>query len=103
MRPIHNREEYLVLRNGDEQKQLVARIRAGEDGLKSKLVQMNYSCLPNADGSLKGSKTASTSVGMDIDFKAPCDLSVEEQESWLAACMAKVPEMVLAKKDELDC
>ena len=101
MRPIHNREEYLVLRNGDEQKQLVARIRAGEDGLKSKLVQMNYSCLPNADGSLKGSKTASTSVGMDIDFKAPCDLSVEEQQTWLAACMAKVPEMVLAKKDEL--
>ena len=101
MRPVHNREEYLALRNGGEQKQLVARIRAGEDGLKSKLVQMNYSCLPNKDGSLKGSKTASMSVGMDIDFKAPCELSAEEQQKWLAACMAKVPEMVLAKKDEL--
>jgi hypothetical protein len=62
---------------------------------------MNYSCLPNEDGSLKGSKTASKSVGMDIDFKAPCELSEEEQKTWLAECMAKVPEMVLAKKDEL--
>jgi hypothetical protein len=101
MRPILTREEYLCLRNGGEQKQLVARIRAGEEGLKSKLVQMNYSCLPNADGSLKGSKTASMSVGMDVDFKAPCDLSAEEQKTWFAACMAKVPELVLAKKDEL--
>ena len=101
MRPIHNREEFLGLRNGGEQKQLVTRIRAGEDGMKSKLVQMNYSCLPNADGSLKGSNTASMSVGMDIDFKAPCDLPEEEKTAWLAACMAKVPELVLAKKDEL--
>ncbi len=101
MRPIHNREEYLGLRNGGEQKQLVTRIRAGEAQLKSNLVQMNYSCLPNDDGSLKGSKTASMSVGMDIDFKAPCDLSAEEQKSWLAECMSKVPELVLAKKDEL--
>jgi hypothetical protein len=62
---------------------------------------MNYSCLPNKDGSLKGSKTASMSVGMDIDFKAPCELSAEEQQKWLAACMTKVPEMVLAKKNEL--
>ena len=74
MRPVLTREEYLGLRNGGEQKQLVAWIRAGEEGLKSKLVQMNYSCLPNDDGSLKGSKTASMSVGMDVDFKAPCDL-----------------------------
>ena len=101
MRPVLTREEYLGLRNGGEQKQLVARIRAGEEGLKSKLVQMNYSCLPNADGSLKGSKTASMSVGMDVDFKAPCDLSAEEQKTWFAECMAKVPELVLAKKDEL--
>ena len=101
MRPILTREEYLGLRNGGEQKQLVARIRAGEEGLKSKLVQMNYSCLPNDDGSLKGSKTASMSVGMDVDFKAPCDLSAEEQKTWFAECMAKVPELVLAKKDEL--
>ena len=101
MRPIHNREAYLTLRNSSEQMSHVSRIRQGEEQLKSSLVQMNYSCLPNADGSLKGSKTASMSVGMDIDFKAPCDLAEEEKANWLAACMAKVPELVLSKKDEL--
>ena len=67
MRPVLTREEYLSLRNGGEQRRLVERIRAGEEGLKSKLVQMNYSCLPNDDGTLKGSKRMSTTVGMDID------------------------------------
>ncbi len=88
MRPIHNKEEYMALRNGGEQEQLVARIRAGEEGLKPILVQMNYSCLPNADGSLKGSKTASMSVGMDIDH-----LTAEE--------MPAVRERILSKKAEL--
>ena len=36
MRPILTREEYLSLRNGGEQRRLVERIRAGEEGLKSK-------------------------------------------------------------------
>ncbi|UKK61189.1 DUF3987 domain-containing protein [Prevotella communis] len=88
MRPISTREEYLSLRNGGEQRRLVERIRAGEEGLKSKLVQMNYSCLPNEDGSLKGSKTMSTTVGMDIDH-----LSKEE--------MPAVRERILQKKEEL--
>jgi hypothetical protein len=101
MRPIHTREEYLSLRNGGEQKPNMKRIRGGEVGLKSKLVQMNYSCLPNDDGSLKGSKTMSTTVGMDIDFVAPKELSAEEQQAWLSERLARVPELVLAKKDEL--
>ena len=101
MRPVLTREEYLSLRNGGEQRRLVERIRAGEEGLKSKLVQMNYSCLPNEDGSLKGSKTMSTTVGMDIDFVAPKDLSAEEQQIWLSERMVGVPELVLGKKDEL--
>ena len=88
MRPILTREEYLSLRNGGEQRRLVERIRAGEEGLKHKLVQMNYSCLPNEDGSLKGSKTMSTTVGMDIDH-----LSKEE--------MPAVRERILQKKEEL--
>ena len=88
MRPVHSREEYLALRNGGEQQQLVQRIRGGEDGLKSKLVQMNYSCLPNDDGTLKGSKRMSTTVGMDIDH-----IPWEQ--------MREVKERVLAKKDEL--
>ncbi|MCK8621711.1 hypothetical protein [Prevotella sp. E13-27] len=36
MRPVLTREEYLGLRNGGEQKQLVTAIRSGNDGLKSK-------------------------------------------------------------------
>ena len=88
MRPIHSREEYLSLRNGGEQIPLMKRIRAGEEQLKTELVQMNYSCLPNEDGSLKGSKTMSTTVGMDIDH-------IPKDE------MQTVRERILSKKDEL--
>ena len=88
MRPVLTREEYLSLRNGGEQRQLVARIRNGEEELKHKLVQMNYSCLPNEDGSLKGSKRMSSTVGMDIDHLKPEEMPV-------------VRERILSKKDEL--
>ena len=88
MRPVLTREEYLSLRNGGEQQQLVARIRNGEEGLKHKLLQMNYSCLPNDDGTLKGSTRMSTTVGMDIDH-----LSADE--------MPAVRDRILGKKDEL--
>ena len=88
MRPVLTREEYLKLRNGGFQKDNVARIRQGDEALKSSLVQMNYSCLPNDDGTLKGSKRMSTTVGMDIDHIEPAD-------------MPKVKERILAKKDEL--
>jgi hypothetical protein len=101
MRPVPSREEYLKSRNTKRQQQTLKAVRSGEEKLKADLVQMNYSCLPNEDGTLKGSKRMSTSVGMDIDFKAPKELSEEEQQVWLAERMAKVPEMVLAKKDEL--
>ena len=88
MRPVHNREEYLALRNGGCQVEYMRRIRAGEEHLKSELVQMNYSCLPNPDGTLKGSKTMSTTVGMDIDHLSPDEMPV-------------VRERILNKKDEL--
>ena len=88
MRPVPNREEYLKLRNGGFQQSNVARIRQGDEALKASLVQMNYSCLPNDDGSLKGSKRMSTTVGMDIDH-----LTAEE--------MPVVRERILSKKDEL--
>ena len=88
MRPVLTREEYLKLRNGGFQKDNVARIRQGDEALKSSLVQMNYSCLPNDDGTLKGSKRMSTTVGMDIDHIEPAD-------------MPKVRERILSKKDEL--
>ena len=101
MRPILTREEYLAQRDGGDQKPYLKRIRAGEEKLKNQLVQTNYSCLPNEDGSLKGSKRLSTTVGMDIDFVAPKDLSAEEQRAWLSERMAEVPELVMSKKDEL--
>ena len=88
MRPVHTREEYLALRDSEEQKQTVAAIRGGNEGLKHRLVQMNYSCLPNEDGTLKGSTRMSTTVGMDIDH-----LTAEE--------MPAVRDRILAKKDEL--
>ena len=101
MRPIHNREEYLRSRNTDRQRQTLKIVREKDATRKSLLTQMNYSCLPNADGSLKGSKSVSRSVGMDIDFKAPDGLSAEEQEVWMKERMAGVPGLVLAKRDEL--
>ena len=88
MRPVLSREEYVKLRNGGFQVQNVARIRQGDEALKSSLVQMNYSCLPNDDGTLKGSKRASNTVGMDIDHLTSEELPV-------------VRERILSKKAEL--
>ncbi len=101
MRPVQDAAEYRKLRDSVFQKKTVKRIREGEVELKKNLLQMNYSCLPNKDGSLKGSKIPSNTVGMDVDFVAPEDLSAEEKQAWLQEKMAAVPELVLAKKDEL--
>ena len=101
MRPIHSREEYLKLRDSEEQQSVVRAVRSGNAQLKSRLIQMNYSCLPNEDGSLKGSSTMSKSVGMDIDFVAPDGLSAEEKKAWLKERMQGVSELVLGKKEEL--
>ena len=88
MRPVLTRGEYLKSRGNEKQKAVLKAVREGDEQQKTKLVQMNYSCLPNEDGSLKGSKTASTSVGMDIDHVA-----AEE--------MQPLKERILAKKEEL--
>ena len=88
MNPVLTKEEYLAIRNGGGQRDRMKRIREGEVELKRKLVQMNYSCLPNEDGSLKGSKRMSTTVGMDIDH-----IPAEEMQA--------VKERILGKKDEL--
>ena len=68
MRPIHTREEYMQLRDSERQRLILQAVRGGSDEQKSQLVQFNYSCLPNDDGTLKGSKRMSTTVGMDIDW-----------------------------------
>ena len=88
MRPILTRESYMMLRGSKKQKATLAAVREGDEGQKTKLLQMNYSCLPNEDGTLKGSTRMSKSVGMDIDHIAP-----EEMET--------VKERILEKKDEL--
>ena len=72
MRPIHSREEYLALRNSGEQAAILAAVRSGDEERKKDLVQFNYSCLPNDDGTLKGSKRMSTTVAMDMQRLSPC-------------------------------
>jgi len=88
MRPVLSREQYLSLRGSEQQKAILKAVREGNDQQKQRLVQMNYSCLPNEDGSLKGSTKMSTTVGMDIDH-----ITAEE--------MQPLRERILAKKDEL--
>ena len=83
MRPVKDETEYRLLRDAE-------RNRTAD---KHHMVQMNYSCLPNADGALKGATRLSRSVGMDIDF----DPKAPDYE----AKMARVPELVMGKKEEL--
>ena len=103
MRPVQTREEYMALRNGGRQAATMKAVREGDEQQKRQLVQMNYSCLPNEDGTLKGSKRMSTTIGMDVDWTpSPLPHEGEEQiaarkEEWLR----KVPELVLSKKEEL--
>ena len=101
MRPVLTREEYLALRGSEKQQTTLKAVREGDAEQKRRLLQMNYSCLPNDDGSLKGSTRMSNTVGMDIDFVAPKDLKAEERQTWLKERMAGVPELVLSRKDEL--
>ena len=101
MRPILTRQEYLSLRNSDKQISVLKAVREGDSRQKNRLIQMNYSCIPSDDGALKGCKTPSHSVGMDIDFVAPAELTDAEQQAWLTERMQQVPELVLSHKEEL--
>ena len=83
MRPVETAEDYRALRNSERNR------RAD----KQRMAQMNYSCLPNADGSLRGATRMSGSVGMDVDFD-PSDPDYVRK-------MADVPKRVFGRKDEL--
>ena len=92
MRPVLTKEEYMSLRDSEENR------RAD----KWHMVQMNYSLVcsdspeeerAGGDFPLKGCKTQSSTVGMDIDFN-PEDADYEKK-------MADVPNRILEKKDEL--
>ena len=95
MMPILTKEEYMAIRNGGEQRERVKRIRSGEESLKHKLVQMNYSCLPNEDGTLKGSTRMSTTVGMDIDH-----IPVEEMQAVKERILGKAKDLGLLMLEE---
>ena len=95
MRPILKREEYLAMRDGGDQKPFLKRIRSGEENLKHQLVQMNYSCLPNEDGSLKGSKRLSSTIGMDIDH-----IPKDEMEAVKVRILDKKEELGLVMMEE---
>ncbi len=88
MRPIETRDSYLTLRGSAKQQAIVKAVRMGDTSQKMLLLQMNYSCLPNEDGSLKGSTRMSTTIGMDIDH-----INADELQA--------VRERILGKKEEL--
>lgn len=92
MRPVLTKEEYMSLRDSEENR------RAD----KWHMVQMNYSLVcsdspeeerAGSDFPLKGCKTQSNTVGMDIDFN-PDGADYEKK-------IADVPHLILEKKYEL--
>lgn len=97
MRPVTSRDEYLLLRNSEKQKMIVASVRKGDDKMKNRLLQMNYSCMPNEDGTLKGSTRMTTTVGMDVDLHR----DDYDNDGDYQMALADIPEKVLAKKEEL--
>lgn len=101
MRPVLSRDEYLRLRGSEKQKALLKAVREGDTQQKRRLLQFNYSCIPGEEGVLKGCKTMSRSVGMDIDFVAPEGLSEEEKKAWMMEQMNRMPELVMAKREAL--
>ena len=83
MVPVRKQADYKIIRDSERNKRAE----------KKDMVQFNYSCLPNPDNSLKGATRLSNSVGMDVDFD-PKSPDYEEK-------MKSVPDLILAKKDEL--
>ena len=97
MRPVLTRDEYIALRDGGFQRNLVRKVREGETAMKAKLKQFCYSCIPGEDALLKGCKTPSMCVGMDVDLIR----NENEDENEYMQRLASVPSLVLSKKDDL--
>lgn len=96
-RSINSREEYLAQRGSGAQQANLRLARAGNDAAKRRLVQFNYSCAPDENGALKGCKTPSATVGMDVDLHRD---DFADEEAYTKA-LAEIPAKVLEKKDEL--
>ena len=84
--PVTSREEYLKLRDSKANTENRIMAGMGNEDAKRNLVQMNYSCLPNDDGTLKGSTRMSTTVGMDVDHIPTTSLE-------------QIKKLILSKKD----
>ncbi len=91
MRPVQSREEYVGLRNKPANVDYTKQARLGNPEAKRKMLQFCYSCMPAEGGKLKGSKTPSNSVGMDIDFAK--DMPKEELESAMKIMIGRVLKM----------
>ena len=68
MLPVSSIQDYLSIRKNEHHVALVESARQGHTEDKRRLTQFNYSCIPSENGLLRGCKTPSNSVGMDIDF-----------------------------------
>lgn len=83
MSPVQSREELLKLRNSQSHKDRVQTLRRDKnvgENAKKKLLQFNYSCLPNEDGTIYGTKRLSNSFAVDIDDIYPDKMEeVKEQ------------------------
>ena len=109
--PITKKDEYIALRDSKYNADYVEKARKGETfkdkngkdvSYKTRLVQFNYSCYPNEDGTLaKTSKVADT-VGMDIDFHVPAELPEGvTPEKWLQDEILNTIKNILNHKEEI--
>ncbi len=109
--PVTTKKDYFLLRDSKFNFECVEKARKGETfkdkngkdiSYKTKLVQFNYSCYPNEDGTLaKTSKVADT-VGMDIDFHVPAELPEGvTPEKWLQDEILNTIKNILNHKEEI--
>lgn len=109
--PVLTRKEYIELRDSRYNLECLEKARKGETFVnkkgetvswKTRLVQFNYSCYPNEDGTLQGSVRPADTVAMDIDFKAPEQLPEGmTEEKWLQNEILDTCENILNHKEEL--
>ena len=106
--PVLTRKEYIELRDSRYNLECLEKARKGETFVnkkgetvswKTRLVQFNYSCYPNEDGTLQGSVRPADTVAMDIDFHAPEQLPEGmTEEKWLQDEILNTCENILNHK-----
>ena len=89
--PVTSRKDYFLLRDSNYNLDI---------SYKTKLVQFNYSCYPNEDGTLAKTSRPSDSVAMDIDFHIPSELPEGvTPEKWLQDEILNTIENILNHKE----